>query len=46
MAKKKPQTVRRGRDAVNGQFITLKEAKQRPRTTVVEHVPLPGKGRK
>src|SRR2546426_12025103 len=34
------------RDAKTGQFIPVKEAKERPNTTVRERVPLPGKGRK
>ena len=41
-----PETSLKGRDAKTGQFITVKEARQRPTTTVVERVPLPGKGRK
>jgi hypothetical protein len=32
-----------GRDAGNGQFIPVKEAKQRPRTTTVETLPPPKK---
>lgn len=43
---KPPETSLRGRDAKTGEFITVKEARQRPNTTVVERVPLPGKGRK
>ena len=46
MSKRKPETCLKGRDAKNGQFIPVKEARQRPSTTVVERVPLPGKGRK
>lgn len=42
---KPPQTTLRGRDAKTGEFIPVKEARQRPSTTVVERVPLPGKGR-
>jgi hypothetical protein len=34
----------KGRDAKTGQFIPVKEARQRPNTTVVERVPKPGKG--
>jgi len=30
--------MRRGRDATNGRFITVKEAKKRPSTTVIETV--------
>ncbi|GEM_PF-1357139 len=29
---------KRGRDSTNGRFITLEEAKQRPRETIVETV--------
>ncbi len=43
---KKPETSYKGRDAGSGQFITVKEARQHPKTAVVERVPLPGKGRK
>jgi hypothetical protein len=46
MSQKKPETSLKGRDARSGQFIPVKEARQRPSTTVVERVPLPGKGRK
>jgi hypothetical protein len=50
MTKKQPpkplETSLRGRDAKSGEFIPVKEARQRPNTTVVERVPLPGKGRK
>ena len=36
-----------GRDAKTGQFITVKEAKRRPATTVVETIkPAKTKGRK
>ncbi len=41
---KSPQTSLKGRDARNGQFIPVEEARRRPDTTVVERVPLPGKG--
>jgi hypothetical protein len=34
----------KGRDAKTGQFIPVKDARQRPNTTVVERVPKPGKG--
>jgi len=44
--RKEPETSLKGRDAKNGQFIPVSEARQRPNTTVVERVPLPGKGRK
>jgi hypothetical protein len=33
-----------GRDARTGEFISIKEAKRRPKTTVVERVPTPGRG--
>ncbi len=46
MSHKKPETSLKGRDAETGQFIPVKEARRRPSTTVVERVPLPGKGRK
>lgn len=46
MAKKAPETSLKGRDAKTGQFIRVEEARKRPNTTVVERVPLPGKGRK
>ena len=36
----------KGRDAGNGRFIPVEEARRRPGTTVVERVPLPGKGGK
>ncbi len=35
---KKKKTFKIGRDAGNGQFITVKEAKRRPKTTVVETI--------
>lgn len=43
---KAPQSILRGRDAVTGHFIPVSEARARPNTTVVERVPLPGKGKK
>lgn len=46
MSSKKPETSLRGRDARTGEFIPVKEARQRPNTTTVERVPFPGKGRK
>lgn len=33
-----------GRDAKTGRLITVKEAKSRPNTTVVERMPKPGRG--
>ncbi len=47
MAKKPSGTGKtslRGRDASTGQFITVKEARDRPKTTTVERVPKPGYG--
>jgi len=46
MAKKGQQSTLKGRDARTGQFIPVEEARRRPNTTVVERVPLPGKGKK
>lgn len=46
MASKKPKAALKGRDATTGQFIPVEEARRRPSTTVVERVPLPGKGKK
>jgi hypothetical protein len=46
MAKKEPESSLKGRDARTGQFIPVEEARRRPSTTVVERVPLPGKGGK
>lgn len=40
---KKPKTFKVGRDAGNGQFVTVKEAKRRPKTTVVETIKKPTK---
>jgi hypothetical protein len=34
----------KGRDARTGQFIPVKDARQRPNTTTVERVPKSGKG--
>jgi hypothetical protein len=36
----KKKTTLRGRDAGNGQFIPVAEARRRKRTAVVERVPL------
>jgi hypothetical protein len=33
-----------GRDSGTGKFIPVKEARQRPATTTVEHIPKPGRG--
>ncbi len=40
---KKTTTIKIGRDAGNGQFITVKEAENRPKTTVIETIKLPKK---
>ena len=40
----KRRTFKVGRDSKTGQFITVKEAERRPRTTTVERVPKPGYG--
>ena len=41
MAAKKTKKI--GRDAGNGQFIPVEEAKRRPKTTVMETIPTPKK---
>lgn len=46
MGKKEPKSTLRGRDAKTGEFITVAEARKRPSNTVVERVPLPGKGKR
>ena len=38
------KTTPRGRDADTGHFTTVKEAKDHPKTHVVERVPKPGYG--
>jgi hypothetical protein len=38
------KTTLRGRNARDGQFTTVKEARQHPNTHVVERVPKPGYG--
>jgi hypothetical protein len=45
MAKKK-KTTQRGRDAGTGRFMTVKEARRRKKTAVVESIPLPKRRRK
>jgi hypothetical protein len=35
--------IKIGRDAGNGQFIPLKEAERRPKTTVIETIKIPTK---
>lgn len=42
----KEKTRKVGRDAENGQFIPIKEAEKRPKTTVIETVPVPAKKKK
>lgn len=41
---KDSKTTLRGRDAETGEFTTVKEAREKPRTHVVERVPKPGHG--
>lgn len=41
---KESRTVTRGRDADTGVFTTVKEAKDHPKTHIVERVPKPGYG--
>ena len=38
------KTTKIGRDSGSGQFIPVKEAERRPKTTTVERVPKPGYG--
>jgi hypothetical protein len=40
------KTIKIGRDAGNGQFIPVKEAERRPRTTVIEKIPHPNPPKK
>ena len=40
----KPKTSLKGRDAKTGAFIPVEQARKHPATTVVERVPLPGRG--
>lgn len=44
MPNKQSRTSLRGRDAGNGQFTTVKVARQHPRDHIVERVPKPGYG--
>lgn len=44
MASKERQSRLAGRDAETGRFIPVEEARERPKTTVVERLPLPGHG--
>jgi hypothetical protein len=41
---KDSKTTLKGRDAETGKFTTVKEARDYPRTHVVERVPKPGHG--
>lgn len=41
----KRESTLKGRDARNGQFIPVDKARKDPSRTVVERVPLPGKGK-
>lgn len=45
-ARKPPETSLRGRDARTGLFKPVEEARRDKDGSVVERVPLPGKGRK
>jgi hypothetical protein len=45
-ARKPPETSLRGRDARTGLFKTVEEARRDKGGSVVERVPLPGKGLK
>ena len=46
MSKKQRESILRGRDASDGRFIPVEKAREDPDHTVVERVPLPGKGKK
>jgi hypothetical protein len=46
MSRKDRESILRGRSAETGRFIPIEEARRHPKTTVVERVPLPGKGKK
>ncbi len=46
MSNKKPETRLEGRDARTGRFESVEKARRHPDTSVVERVPLPGKGSK
>ncbi|MDP2454710.1 MULTISPECIES: hypothetical protein [unclassified Kaistella] len=43
MADKKNTVIKVGRDAGTGQFVTVKEAEKRPKTTVIETIKIPKK---
>jgi hypothetical protein len=44
MPRNDSKTTLRGRDAEDGRFTTVKEAREHPKTHVVERVPKPGYG--
>jgi|CXWL01.1.fsa_nt_gi hypothetical protein len=44
MANKERESFLIGRNAVTGRLMTVADARQRPATTTVERMPLPGKG--
>jgi len=44
MGKKEPTSRLAGRDARDGRFIPVKDAKKDPDHSVVERLPLPGHG--
>lgn len=46
MSKEKRETRLEGRNAETGKFESVEQARRHPSTSVVERVPLPGKGRK
>jgi hypothetical protein len=45
MARKRSTTIKVGRDAKTGKFITVAEAKRRKRTVVVETIKRKGKAK-
>jgi len=45
MGKNDRESTLKGRDARSGQFIPVDKARRDPDHTVVERVPLPGKGK-
>lgn len=44
MSRKDSKTFPLGRDSGTGRFVTVEDAKRRPRTTTVERIPKPGRG--
>lgn len=44
MASKPSKSFKEGRESDTGRFIPVEEARRRPNTTTVEHVPKPGFG--